>query len=121
MRGLQDKPEGRAHSSSAAGENPYRPSILMFYTYAPMKPERVRSLDIARGLVMVLMAIDHVRVYAAIPAGGPTAAALFHALGDTFLRARLRVFRGRGGIPARPGSCGSRPAFLRFVRSLSSC
>lgn len=38
---------------------------------------RVRSLDIARGLIMVLMAIDHVRVYAAVPAGGPQPAIFF--------------------------------------------
>jgi len=33
--------------------------------------ERLRALDIARGAVMVLMAIDHVRVYAGVPPGGP--------------------------------------------------
>ena len=38
---------------------------------------RLRSIDVMRGLVMVLMAIDHVRVYSGQPAGGPTAGIFF--------------------------------------------
>ncbi|MBI3568698.1 MAG: DUF1624 domain-containing protein [Gemmatimonadetes bacterium] len=38
---------------------------------------RIASLDIVRGLAMVLMAIDHVRVYSGQPAGGPTPGIFF--------------------------------------------
>ena len=42
-----------------------------------MTATRIRSLDIVRGLIMVLMAIDHVRVYAGVPAGGPDPGVFF--------------------------------------------
>jgi uncharacterized membrane protein len=38
---------------------------------------RLATLDFVRGLAMVLMAIDHVRVYSGLPAGGPTSGIFF--------------------------------------------
>jgi uncharacterized membrane protein len=42
-----------------------------------MPRTRVQSVDLIRGAVMVLMVIDHVRVYAGVPPGGPTADVFF--------------------------------------------
>lgn len=39
--------------------------------------DRLSSIDRLRGLVIVLMAIDHVRVYSGLPAGGPDPAIFF--------------------------------------------
>lgn len=38
---------------------------------------RVASIDLTRGAVMIVMAIDHVRVFSGVPAGGPTAGVFF--------------------------------------------
>ena len=64
--------------------------------------ERLASLDVMRGAVMVLMAIDHVRVYSGVPAGGPTPGVFltrwithFVAPGFCFLAGTAAFLHGR--------------------------
>ena len=44
---------------------------------SPTYSSRLVSIDIIRGAVMVIMAIDHVRVFSGLPAGGPTPGIFF--------------------------------------------
>ena len=46
-------------------------------TGAARSASRLASVDIVRGAVMVLKAIDHVRVFSGVPAGGPTPGVFF--------------------------------------------
>ncbi|HTE32687.1 MAG TPA: heparan-alpha-glucosaminide N-acetyltransferase domain-containing protein [Chryseolinea sp.] len=46
-------------------------------TQIPVANRRIQSVDILRGIVMVIMAIDHVRVYSGMPAGAPEAGIFF--------------------------------------------
>lgn len=74
---------------------------------APASPlfrlrDRIVSLDILRGVIMVLMAVDHVRVYSGLPAGGPTAGIFFTrwithfcAPGFVFLAGTAAFLHGR--------------------------
>jgi uncharacterized membrane protein len=62
----------------------------------PVTHSRVTSIDIVRGLVMVLMAIDHVRVYSGVPAGGPTAGVFFTRWVTHFCAPAFVFFAGAG-------------------------
>lgn len=63
---------------------------------------RVRSLDVARGLIMVLMAIDHVRVYSGVPAGGPSAGVFFTRWITHFCAPGFVFFAGSSAFLRRP-------------------
>jgi uncharacterized membrane protein len=58
--------------------------------------DRLQSIDIIRGAVMILMALDHVRVYAGVPAGGPTAALFFTRWITNFCAPAFVFFAGTG-------------------------
>ncbi len=59
---------------------------------------RVRSVDILRGAVMVLMAIDHVRVYSGLPAGGPDPGIFFTRWITHFCAPAFVFFAGAGAF-----------------------
>jgi uncharacterized membrane protein len=70
---------------------------------------RVRGLDIARGLIMVLMAIDHVRVYSGVPAGGPEPSIFFTRWVTHFCAPGFVFFAGASAFlrqSSRPGIAG---------------
>src|SRR4051812_3625217 len=59
---------------------------------------RVSSIDIMRGVVMLLMAIDHVRVYSGVPAGGPTPGVFFTRWITHFVAPAFCFFAGTGAF-----------------------
>ena len=66
---------------------------------ARTKPaERIASLDIARGIIMILMAIDHVRVYAGVPAGGPSPGVFFTRWVTNFSAPGFAFLAGTGAF-----------------------
>src|SRR6476646_9363165 len=69
---------------------------------APAAPigatSRARSIDLTRGAVMVLMAIDHVRVYSGLPAGGPTPGIFFTRWVTHFVAPAFVFLAGTGAF-----------------------
>ena len=75
---------------------------------------RIASLDIVRGAVMVLMAIDHVRVYSGLPAGGPTAG-IFFTRWVTHFCAPAFVFLAGTGAFLQGRKLGDTSALARYL------
>lgn len=68
-------------------------------THSPTEPSpRLQSLDIIRGLVMVLMAIDHVRHYSGNPINGLTAGLFFTRWITHYAAPAFCFFAGTGAF-----------------------
>jgi len=85
---------------------------------------RIQSIDIIRGAVMVLMALDHVRVYSGLPAGGPTAGIFFTRWVTNFCAPAFIFFAGtsaylygrkHSGLPRFLANRGLWLVFLELV------
>src|SRR2546426_10160779 len=75
---------------------------------------RIESLDIIRGAVMLLMAIDHVRVYSGLPAGGPTPG-IFFTRWITHFCAPAFVFLAGTGAFLHGRKLGDKRALARYL------
>jgi uncharacterized membrane protein len=80
---------------------------------------RLASIDIVRGAVMVLMAIDHVRVYSGVPAGGPTAGIFFTRWVTHFCAPAFVFLAGTSaylyGLKSQAASPGDKGALARYL------
>ena len=81
---------------------------------------RIASVDIVRGAVMVLMAVDHVRVYSGLPAGGPTPG-IFFTRWITHFCAPAFVFLAGTSAYLNGERLGSRAALSRFLAIRGLC
>ena len=80
----------------------------------PGRSPRIASMDIVRGVVMILMAIDHVRVYSGLPAGGPTPG-IFFTRWVTHFVAPAFVFLAGTGAYLHGRKLADRAALSRFL------
>lgn len=71
-------------------------------------------MDVVRGLVVVLMAIDHVRVYSGQPAGGPHAGIFFTRWVTHFVAPGFAFFAGTGAF-LHGLKLGDRGKLARFL------
>jgi uncharacterized membrane protein len=100
-------------SAVAPGAASFNPDVLQ-RAVTSRAVERIASVDILRGLAVVLMAIDHVRVYAGVPAGGPTPA-LFFTRWITHFVAPMFVFLAGTAAFLYAQKVGDRKAVAKFL------
>ena len=89
-------------------------SDRMTGTSPQRRASRMASMDIVRGVVMILMAIDHVRVYSGVPAGGPTWG-IFFTRWITHFVAPAFVFLAGTGAYLHGRKLANRAALSKFL------
>src|SRR6267142_6613048 len=77
-------------------------------------PSRISSIDMVRGVVVVLMAIDHVRVYSGLPPGGPTPGIFFTRWITHFVAPGFVFFAGTAAY-LHGRKLSSRSALSKFL------
>src|SRR5687768_3404574 len=75
---------------------------------------RIAAVDVLRGIAVVLMALDHVRVYAGVPAGGPTPGVFFTRWITHFV-APVFVFLAGTAAYLHGQKLGSKKALAKFL------
>lgn len=78
------------------------------------RPSRLQSIDLLRGLVMVVMAIDHVRDFSGVPSSGPTAGIFFTRWITHFSAPAFSFFAGTA-IFFNARKVNDRAALTRFL------
>jgi uncharacterized membrane protein len=100
-------------SAAAPGQLSFTPEVAGRES-APRSSQRFASVDVLRGSAVVLMAIDHVRVYAGVPAGGPTPG-LFFTRWVTHFVAPVFVFLAGTAAFLHGQKLGDRKALAKFL------
>src|ERR1700704_2758681 len=75
---------------------------------------RIRSIDVTRGVAMVLMAIDHVRVYAGVAPGGPRPGVFFTRWITNFVAPAFAFLSGTSAF-LLGRKLGDRGALARYL------
>jgi uncharacterized membrane protein len=99
-------------TAAVAGTTPYSP--VTDVSTRGHSTGRVTAIDVLRGIVVVLMAIDHVRVFSAVPAGGPDPGVFFTRWITHFV-APVFVFLAGTAAYLYGAKVGDRRALAKFL------